>query len=69
MQVSWERRKDRLHIWIPHNDIARLDEHLAEAVRLIGEKEYSLASSKLEIVLHMSKCLPGTYRPEIGNVL
>ena len=69
VQVSWERRKDRLHIWIPHNDIARLDEHLAEAVRLIGEKEYSLASSKLEIVLHMSKCLPGTYRPEIGNVL
>ena len=66
---SWDKRKDRLHIWIPHNDIARLDEHLAEAVRLIGEKEYSLASSKLEIVLHMSKCLPGTYRPEIGNVL
>lgn len=69
VQSSWEKRKERLHIWTPHNDIARLDEYLAEAVRLIGEKEYSLASAKLEIILHMTKCLPATYRPAIENIL
>lgn len=69
VQTSWEKRKDRLHIWIPHNDIARIDEYMAEAVRLIGDKEYSLANAKLEIILHLTECLPGTYRPEIGNVL
>lgn len=69
VQRSWEIRKDRLHVWIPHNDIARIDEYMAEAVRLIGEKEYSLANAKLEVILHLTECLPGTYRPEIGNIL
>ncbi|MDE6411171.1 MAG: DUF4363 family protein [Clostridia bacterium] len=69
VQTSWERRKERLYIWIPHNDITRLDEYLAESVRLIGNKEYSLASAKLEVVLHMTCCLPGTYRPAIENIL
>lgn len=69
VQASWEKRKERLHIWTPHNDIARLDEYLAETVRLIGNKEYSLASAKLEIILHMTKCLPDTYRPAIENIL
>lgn len=69
VQTSWERRKERLHIWTPHNDIARLDEYLAETVRLTGNKEYSLARAKLEIILHMTRCLPGTYRPAIENIL
>ncbi|MBD5636406.1 MAG: DUF4363 family protein [Clostridia bacterium] len=69
VQSSWEKRKERLYVWIPHNDISRIDEHLAEAVRLIGEKEYSLAAAKLEVVLHMSSCLPDTYRPAIENIL
>lgn len=69
VQTSWENRKEHLHIWIPHNDIARIDEYMAETVRLIGEKEYSLASAKLEIILHLTECLPDTYRPAIENIL
>lgn len=69
VQTSWERRKEHLHIWIPHNDITRIDEYMAETVRLVGEKEYSLASAKLEIILHMTCCLPDTYRPAIENIL
>lgn len=69
VQSSWESRKEHLHVWIPHNDIARIDEYMAEAVRLIGEKEYPLAKSKLEIIFHLTECLPDTYRPAIGNIL
>ena len=69
VQTSWERRKEKLYLWIPHNDIVRIDEYLAEAVRLIGEKEYSLASARLEIVTHTIRCLPQTYRPSPGNIL
>ena len=69
VQTSWERRKERLYMWIPHNDIVRIDEHLAETVRLIGEKEYSLASARLEIIIHVICCLPDTYRPSLGNIL
>ena len=69
VQSSWERRKEKLHVWIPHNDIARIDEYLAEAVRLVGEKQYAFAVSKLEIILHLTECLPDTYRPAIENIL
>ncbi len=68
VQTSWEERKSRLHVWIPHNDVNKIDDYMAEAVRLIGEKEYPLALAKLEILLHLSKCIPGTYRPEAENI-
>lgn len=68
VQTSWEARKKKLHVWIPHNDVNKLDDYMAEAVRLIGEKEYPLALAKLEILLHLSQCIPGTYRPQIENI-
>lgn len=69
VQASWENRKEHLHIWIPHNDVARIDDYMSEAVRLVGEREFSLARAKLEIILHLTKCLPDTYRPAIENIL
>lgn len=68
VQLSWENRKEKLHICIPHNDVMRIDDYLSEAVRLIAEKEYELALPKLEILLHLCKCLPDTYRPGLENV-
>lgn len=69
VQTSWETRKEKLHIWIPHNDISRIDEYMAETVRLIGRKEFDFALAKLEILLHLTECLPGTYSPELENIL
>ncbi len=68
VQEQWEKRKSRLHIWIPHNDISRIDDYMAEAVRLISEADFSLALPKLEILLHLSECLPGTYMPALENI-
>ncbi len=68
VQSSWEARKSRLHVWIPHNDVNKIDDYMAEAVRLIGEKDYPLALAKLEILLHLSECVPGTYRPTPENI-
>ncbi len=68
VQTAWETRKARLHVWIPHNDIARIDDYMAESVRLIEEKDYPRARAKLEIVLHLSACIPGTYRPAVENI-
>lgn len=69
VQASWEKRKEHLHVWIPHNDVARIDDYMSESVRLVGEREFSLARAKLEIILHLTKCLPDTYRPAIENIL
>lgn len=65
---SWERRKESLHIFIPHNDVSRVDDYLAEASKLIAEKNYSLALAKLEILLRLSERLPAAYRPGIENI-
>lgn len=68
VQDRWERRKEQLHIWIPHNDISRIDDYMSEAVRLIAEKDYELALPKLEILIHLSECLPDTYKPAVENI-
>ncbi len=69
LRLSWEEKKKNLHVWIPHNDIARVDDILAETIKLIGEREYPLAAAKIEILLNLCKTVPGTYRAEIENIL
>ena len=68
VQKSWENRKDRLHVWIPHNDISRIDDYMSETVRLVAEKEYSFALAKIEIMMHLTECLPDTYKPGLENI-
>ncbi len=68
VQTSWESRKERLHVWLPHNDIIRIDDYLSESVRLIAEGNFPLALSKLEVLRHLAKCLPDTYLPALENI-
>lgn len=68
VQTSWEERKKRLHVWIPHNDVARIDDYMSETVRLVSEGEYSLALAKVGIMSHLTDCLPGTYLPYLENI-
>lgn len=68
VQTKWETRKDSLHVWIPHNDIVRLDDYLAEAVQFIADENYEGALAKLEIVLHLCTTIPDTYKPAVENI-
>lgn len=68
VQTSWESKKEDLNVWIPHNDITRIDDYMSETVRLIAEEEYVLALAKLEILIHLTKCLPDTYKPGLENI-
>ena len=65
---SWEDKKSHLHILIPHNDISRVDDWISETVSLIGEKNYSLALSKLEVLQQICRTVPETYRPGLENI-
>ena len=69
VRTAWEARKEKLHIWLPHNDVNRVDDALSEAVRLIAEQEYALALPKLEVVLHLAATLPSAYRPSLANII
>ena len=65
---SWETRKSSLHVWIPHNDISRVDDILAEAAGLIAEENFPLAAAKLEVLRSICRTVPGTYRPLLENI-
>ena len=69
VRESWESKKEHLHVWSPHNDISRIDYYMSETVRLIAEQNYSLALSKLEVLTHLTKCLPDTYLPALENIM
>ena len=45
VQTAWEARKERLQIFLPHNDVARVDNYLAETVRLVAEGDYAPAQA------------------------
>ncbi len=69
VRLAWEEKKSHLHVWIPHNDIARVDDILSEAIRLIGEEAYALASAKIQVLVNLCKTVPGTYEAAIENIL
>lgn len=68
VQVSWEARKERLQVFLPHNDVSRVDNVLAETVRLVAEGEYTAALPKLEVLIHLAATFPNTYRPTLANI-
>lgn len=68
VQTAWETRKEHLHTWIPHSDISRIDDYMSETVRLVAEGNFTFALAKLEILMHLTKCLPDTYSPAIENI-
>ena len=66
--ASWEERRDKLHIWIPHNDIMRIDDYLAESIRGFEEEDDTRALEMLEIVLRLTETLPSTYLVSLPNL-
>ncbi len=66
--TAWEERRDKLHIWIPHNDISRIDDYLSESIRCLRDGESELAMAKLEIVLRLTETLPSTYLVSLPNL-
>lgn len=69
VRTAWERHKTKLHIWIPHNDIMRVDDLLSETVVYVAEGEYALANAKMEVLHHVCKSIPATYFPLSENIL
>ena len=64
----WNDRKQKLHIFLPHNDISYVDYWLSEACGLIYTQNYELALGKLEVLKEISANLPDAYRLRLENV-
>lgn len=68
VQKMWATEKERLHVFIPHNDISYIDYWLSEACSLIYKKEYTLALGKIEVLLEITENLPDAYTLKLENV-
>lgn len=64
----WSRKKEKLHVYIPHNDISYIDYWLSEAVSLIATKDYDLARSKIEVLIEICDNIPDAYRLSMPNI-
>ncbi len=64
----WADKKEKLHVFIPHNDISYVDYWLSEACSLIYKEEYDLALGKIEVLLEITQNLPDAYVIKLENV-
>ncbi len=68
VRTLWNDRKEKLQIFLPHNDISYIDYWLSEACGLIYCEKYELALGKLEVLREISKNLPGSYSVKLQNI-
>ena len=68
LQKFWIAKKEKLHVFIPHNDIKELDLWLSESVYLVEAKKKEDALSKLEVVIELIEQIPKTYLFRLENV-
>lgn len=64
----WEKRKNTLHVWLPHTAILEIDYQLYEAVGYIYVRDFDSALPKLEILLGMCENIPQSYRFSLENI-
>ena len=68
-QKFWIKKKEYLHVFIPHNEIKEIDLWIGESSSLIENKKYEDALSKLEVVMELIEQIPKTFTLRIENVL
>lgn len=64
----WNSKKEKLHVFIPHNDISYIDYWLNEACGLIYNKNYELALGKIEVLIYVTEQLPDAYKLKFENI-
>ncbi len=69
VQQHWLKKKEYLHIFIPHTEIKEIDLWLSESATLVRDKEWEDAISKIEVLKELSEQIPKTFLLRIENVL
>lgn len=68
VRTLWNDRKEKLQIFLPHNDISYIDYWISEACGLIYSQKYDDALGKLEVLKEISKNLPYAYTVKAENI-
>lgn len=68
VRMVWADKKEKLHVFIPHNDISYIDYWLSECCGLLYTGNYELALGKVEVLKEIAKNLPDAYSVKLENV-
>ena len=68
VQKNWLDKKRYLHAFIPHNEIKEIDLWLAESIKLVREKDWTDAVSKIEVLKELSEQIPKTFSVTWENI-
>lgn len=68
VRALWSDKKEKLHIFIPHNDISYVDYWLGECCGLLKNGNYELAIGKIEVLKEIAKNLPDAYTVRLENI-
>lgn len=68
VKAMWADKKQKLHIFVPHNDISYIDYWLSEACSLIYTGNYELALGKIEVLIEITGNLPDAYSVQLENI-
>ena len=69
LQKFWIRKKESLHVFIPHTEIKEIDLWIAESVTLIKNEKFDDALSKIDVVIELVEQIPKTFGLRIENIL
>lgn len=69
VQNCWLNKKKYLHSFIPHTEIKEFDLWIAESVKLIRDKKWEDALSKVEVLLELAEQVPKTFKLSLENIL
>lgn len=68
LQEKWLRSKSKLHAFIPHNEIKEFDLWIAESVKLVKNRKWEDALSKLEVIKELAEQVPKTFEVSFSNI-
>lgn len=68
LQDKWINSKEKLHAFIPHNEIKEFDLWIAETVKYVSVKEWDEAISKMEVILELEEQIPKNFEFSFANV-
>ncbi len=68
-QKLWISKKEKLHIFISHNEIKEVDLWIAETVTLVENDKKEDAISKIDVVIELMEQIPKSFYFRIENLL
>ena len=64
----WIKEKEKMHAFIPHNDIKELDMWLSEGIAFTKSGKYEEAYTKYVVIADLCKSIPKGYLIRFENV-